>query len=142
MSSFLNFPSVSPMLVSYCIQDISQCWVCRHCLIIIMYYVYIIAHLSCSMGVSLITIKRLTFRLFNAYKILTNAMDENSAITVSTEKGLSDCYQLNNIWKIHVFNLYKFNILVSALFQKRKNCSHKSCETLYIELTHDHSTWP
>ena len=46
------------------------------------------------MGVTLI-------RLFNAYKkfkVLINVKDENSAITVSTEIGLSACCQLNSIF--------------------------------------------
>ena len=49
------------------------------------------------MGVTLITVN---FRLFNAYKrykVLIKVKDEDSAITVSTEIGLSGCYQLNSI---------------------------------------------
>ena len=50
------------------------------------------------MGVTLITIKRLTSDcLMHRYKVLIKVKDEDSAITVSTEKGLSGCYQLNSM---------------------------------------------
>ena len=48
------------------------------------------------MGVTLITIKRLTSDCL-MYKVLIKVKDEDSAITVSTEIGLSGCYQLNSI---------------------------------------------
>ena len=50
------------------------------------------------MGVSLITIKRLTSDCL-MQKVLSTikVKDEDSAITVSTEIGLSGCYQLNSI---------------------------------------------
>ena len=50
------------------------------------------------MGVTLITIKRLTSHCLMRYKVLIKVKDEDSAITVSTEIGLSGCYQLNSIF--------------------------------------------
>ena len=50
------------------------------------------------MGVSLITIKRLTSDcLMQKVSSTIKVKDEHSAITVSTEIGLSGCYQLNSI---------------------------------------------
>ena len=48
------------------------------------------------MGVTLITIKRLTSDCLMHTKSI-KVKDEDSAITVSTEIGLSGCYQLNSI---------------------------------------------
>ena len=61
-------------------------------------YNYIIAHLY-----------EVNFSLFNAYKsykVLIKVKDEHSAITVSTEIGLSGCYQLNSIPFLNTKSIY------------------------------------
>ena len=71
------------------------------------------------MGVTLINIKRINFTLFNAYKkykVLIKVKDEDSAITVSTEMGLSGCYQLNSIQIQKVYEKYVYFISISLTF--------------------------
>ena len=65
-----------------------------------MYYVYIIAHLyGCDSY-------NLMFNAYKRYKVLihVNVKDEDSAITISTEIGLSGYYQLNSILLLNTKN--------------------------------------
>ena len=43
------------------------------------------------MGVTLITVNFTLFNAYKRYKVLIKVKDEDSAITVSTETGLSGC---------------------------------------------------
>ena len=49
------------------------------------------------MGVSLITVNFRLFNTYKRYKVLIKVKDEDSAIALSTQIGLSGCYQLNSI---------------------------------------------
>lgn len=114
-----------------------QLFIHKHKIIIILYYVYITAHLYGSESYNHI---KVNFRLFNAYKRykVIKVKDGYSTINWSkTVKGLRGCYQLNSIqiylstWKL----LKKWRSSMSSV---KVSGPQKNA---YMCANHMHNTW-